>query len=337
MTARTSKPSAASQPAPQCDTVRERARRLAPFGYRQIDAEFLAATALLGGFFLRRQYRAFAQARPGGTECVMVSRAEGHRHVRVTPGFVHLYRLCGTSLFEAIGCEDPAAGGGRARRAVKQRLLALDYWITTRRESRLLLSPAEKSAYFASLGISADRFPAAARHRQGAPRHFPDVFPIGVPDQRSPSLRFSYAHAGAGESGMRRHLEVYEPLSKALAERGIACEWAILADSEVQFSRLRRAWQSWLARVERDWSEGEYFPLRLAVETRRWQSLSRDSINRYAQLGLEHANPAADARYTAWVEAGAPPREPGGDFAQACRHREVLMEFDYSAADAAER
>jgi hypothetical protein len=220
---------------------------------------------------------------------------------------------------------------------VKQRLLTLDYWIACIGTGRLLLSAADKAAYFASLGIGEDCFPAARRTRRNVRRFFPDRFPVRVADQHDPRVRFTYAHAGSSEHGMRRHLESHEHLTMALAERGIACEWAVLADSRPQFARLRHAWGGWLSRVERDWSEGEYFELRRLVDKRCWKSLSRESVERYAVLSAQHAGAAAERRYRDWASKGAPARKPGGDFSASCRYREVLMEFDYSAADSASR
>ena len=136
---------------------------------------------------------------------------------------------------------------------------------------------------------------------------------------------------------MERHLSSHESLARELAQRGIASEWVVLADSAAQFARLRHAWERWLARAERDWAEGEYFDLRRLVDKRRWKDLSRESVERYASLGAQNVGAAVERRYREWARSGAPARKPGGDFAAACRYREVLMEFDYAAADAAWR
>ena len=326
--------SAAPAPAIGADFF-ERAERVEALGYRSVEAEFLTAVALLGGFFVRRQFQTFSGTSKGGAEIRMVRRAAAHGHVKASGGKPLLYRLRGASLFQAVGCEDPGSGIGRARRAVKQRLLVLDYWIACIGEGRLLLSAADKAAYFASLGIGEDCFPAAVRTRRNARIFFPGRFPIRVADQPDPWVRFTYAHAGSSEHGMHRHLVSHERLAMALAERGIACEWVVLADSQSQFARLRHAWGRWLSHAERDWSEGEYFELRRLVDKRRWKDLSRESVERYAFLGAQHGGAAAERRYRDWACNGAPARKPGGDFAESCRFREVLMEFDYSAADAA--
>ncbi|MYB54432.1 MAG: hypothetical protein F4X77_19865 [Acidobacteriia bacterium] len=314
-----------------------RAKRVEALGYRSADAEFLTAVALLGGFFVRRQYRAFSGTAKGRAEVELVGRAMTNGHVRVNGRKPALYRLCGASLFGAVDCDDPGSGAGRARRAAKQRLLVLDYWIACIGKGQLLLTATHKAAYFASLGIGEDCFPAAARNRQNRRKLFPEGLPIGVPSPGSASVRFTYAHAGSSAHGMERHLASHEPLAAALAQRGIACEWVVLADSEAQFARLRDAWRRWQARAERDWSEGEYFELRRLVDKRRWQQLSREDVERYAYLSGLHRTASAEQRYHAWARDGAHPRNPGGDFAESCRYREVLMEFDYAAADAASR
>jgi len=73
------------------------------------------------------------------------------------------------------------------------------------------------------------------------------------------------------------------------------------------------------------------------VDKRRWRQLSREDVERYAYLSGLHRSAAAEQRYRAWARNGARPRNPGGAFAASCRYREVLMEFDYAAADAASR
>ena len=319
------------------ETLRAQAAGLKRFGYRPVNAEFLASAALLGGYFLRRQYRSFAGCRKGGAEVSLLRRAVQHGHATPVVGKT-LYRLGGASLYRALG---PGAAGAsarsRARRGVKQRLLMLDYFVELGGEGRWLLTETDKVDHFSSLGIPADRFPIAARKRAGKPRVFADGFPIRLVADDSPTVVFSYAHAGATETGMVRHLERYEPLAASVAWLGIACQWDVLADSPVQFLRLRRAWRRWRDRLERDWAEGEYFELRQAVEKRRWDALSRESVERYAHLLALHCTDGTERRYVAWLENGAPGRAHATCLASSCGYREVLLDHDYAAADAVAR
>ena len=319
------------------ETLRELAAGLVTLGYRERDAEFVVAAALTGGYFLRRQYRAFSGCRKGRAELRLLRCAEANRHVRAAfPGHSRretLYQLRGSSLRKALG---PAAGEvrgrARARRWVKQHLLALDHFIGSE-DGRWLLHAGEKAAFFRSLGIPEALLPAAPRTRNGKRILFPDAFPIQVADGDGPTVAFSYAHAEATEAGMLRHLQRHEPLAGALASRGIGIDLAVLADSAVQFLRLRRAWRKWAGRVERDWKEAQLFELRRRVDKRRWKALSLESIQRYADLRAAHDGEGAERRYRAWIANGAPQRDPGPCPTASCTYREVLLDHDYRAAD----
>ena len=316
------------------EILREPAAGLARFGYRPVQAEFLAAAALLGGYFLRRQFRSFAGGRKGRAEVALLRRATEHGHATAVVGKT-LYRLHGASLYRALG---PRARGAasrpRVRRGVKQRLLALDYFVESGEQGPWLLTARHKSEYFSSLGIPAERFPVAARKRAGKPRAFTDGFPMLVKDGGSPLIVLSYAHAGATASAMTKHLARHEALAADLAGMGFDCRWAVLAESPVQFLRLRKAWTQWRGRLERDWSELEYFQLRRAVEKRRWDALSTASVERYATLLAGHRSKGAERRYAAWLENGAPAGSQETCLAAHCAYQEVLLNFDYKAADA---
>ena len=314
--------------------LRERAAGLADFGYRSAEAEFLAAAALLGGYFVRRQFRSYAGYAPGGAEVRLLRRAEAHGHAVPVAG-KSLYRVTGADLCRSVGCEDSLSRRGAARRGIKRRLLALDYVLESESAGRWLLDQPTKAAHFESLGVPSDAFPASARTKAGRSRRFPDPLPIKAASGDHPAAEFCYAHSGESERGLNLHLARHEPLAAALHCRGIACCWAVLADSPGQFPRLRGAWRRWRARVLRDWEETDLFGLRLVVERREWSRLTKEDIDRYARLRSECVSTGVEKRYRKWLDRGAPPRQDGGDFAEACRYREVLLDHDYSVADKA--
>ena len=308
------------------------AAALAPFRYQPIDAEFLAAVALLGGYFVRHQYRAFAQCGKGGFETRFVQNLERNGHATAVVGKT-LYRLRGTRLLKAIGCTFRASSA-RARRTVKQRLLALDYFVARRDRGSWLVTAAEKAACFSSLGVASASLPAPTRKRAGKRKPFADGFPIQQLDGDPPVFAFSYAHAGAGQSGMVRHLSMYHALAASLTDLGHDCEWVVLADTPAQFARLRHAWRRWRGGLERDWIEREYFELRQAVEKRLWNTLTRQTVERYATLRSALQGASTEHRYAEWVERGAPAREHRTCLADSCSYREVLLDHNYSVVDA---
>lgn len=307
----------------------ERAEALQAFGYSGREAGFLAAAALLGGYFLRRQARAWGG---GGFAAGLVRKAAACGHARPAADR-SLFRVRGANLHAALGLPEEGGGPLRARRRVKQGLLALDYYLAHRAERPWLLAPADKSAYFGALGIAPDCLPAGPRTRRGQPRRFADGFPILAADGIAP-VTFSYAHAGATAGGLQRLLATYAPLGAALAERGQPCSWTVLAESPEEFPRLRSAWRSWRSGTLRRDAERECFALRLAVRRGAWHSLDREAVERYAHLQAELADPDLESRYRAWLAAGAPPRQPGAAFAAACGYQELWLDRDYRPADA---
>ena len=314
------------------EALRERAAGLAAFGYRSADAEFLAVAGLLGGYFVRRQYRAYVGCRAGGAETSMLKLAQSNGHAVPVVGRT-LFRLRGASFYRAIRSEGSLAQREGAWAAIKKRLLVLDYFLESGSDGLWLLSESDKAGYFASLDVAADRFPASARGLGGRTRVFSDGFPIRVADGDSPLVSFSYVHLGSTDRGVLRHLECHEALLAALALKGFMCEWVMLADSPVQFLRLRTAWRRWRDRVARDCLEQEYFQLRLEIDKRNWGALSRESIERYASLCSQCRGHGVDGRYRQWLNRGSPARQPGEGFADACQYREVHLDSDYAIAE----
>ena len=313
-------------------SVVERSRELARFGYSEYDAAFLTASALLGSYFLRRQYRAWGGRKRGSSESRFLSMAEalGHAKPLVKKS---LYCVHSRQVFAAIGDSDRVGRPLASRRYVKQRLLVLDHLIEAGGGRRWLLDEADKTGYFRSLGIDRRNLPSGRPNAAGKVRHFPSAFPIRAADTAWPSVEFVYAHCAATAIGMEKHLGCHEPLATALRALGIDCTWTVLADSPNQFPRLRRAWRHWREKRVRDLAELEYFGLRLAVKTRQWQQLDTEKAVRYAELYATLEASGTESRYRTWLERGKPGRSPGADFALGCQYREVLSHHDYGVAD----
>ena len=320
------------------EIVRDRSARLNRFGYRPRDAEFLCACTLLGGFFVRRQYHEWTGHSAGLAEMEFLARATGLGHVRACVGN-RLYTVCRDWLYREVGA-DCVRRPAICRAYAKRRLLALDYLTLRRDQTGWLVDAATKTAYFQSLGVSADRLPAAVRLRLGKPRYFPGIMPIRMAFGNAPMVEFLYPYAGAMAHHFRRHLKLYEGLAADLRAIGIGCCWRVLTDSPVQLSRLHNAWGKWVTSHERDPTEPEYFALRRRLEKRQWAELSIDDLNRYGELKRIHENghPAhsfrnTDRRYRAWLERGSPPAEPGTDFIEGCELRNHLLTHDYTITD----
>lgn len=336
LTGPTDRPAAA--PASFREIASDRGGRLDGFGYVEGDAEFLGAVTVLGGFFVRRQYHEWTGRASGWAETEFLARATGLGHVRACVG-ASLYTVCRDWMFRKVGA-DYSAGGTISRAFTKRRLLALDYMTLRRDQSNWMVDSASKAAYFQSLGVAADCLPTGVRPVRGKPRYFPGVIPIRTAHGKVPMVEILYPHAGSTASHFDRQLKLYEPLATALRSMGIGCRWRVLAEDQVQLLRLRNAWGKWVTSHKRDPTELEYFVLKKSFVNERWAELSVQDIDRYAELRRIHEDEGpgyrfrrAERRYRTWLERGSPLVEPGGDFAEGCELREVLLKHDYTLAD----
>ena len=89
-------------------TAEERAKALQRAGYTEREARFLALVAVHGGYFLRRQFEAYAGLRRGETASRFLRRAVSQAHVRSTryANRTEVFHLFGRRLYRAIGEED---------------------------------------------------------------------------------------------------------------------------------------------------------------------------------------------------------------------------------------
>ena len=317
------------------EQVRDIVGQAGKFGYSLRDAGFLAVVAMHGGYFLRRQYRQYCGLLQGVSERKLLSLACSNRHVHQVAGKT-LFHLYGQSFYKAIGQPDNLSRMAGSRRKVKQKLLALDYLLDSNNALTWLLSEKQKTEYFRSLGIAADILPVSGRIGNGHPRRLADGLPILLKPGATPVVAFSYAHVGATSAGIERYLNRHEPLLVKLAERSISSEWVMLADSAIQFLRLRQAWRRWRAACLTACNRKEYFALRLSVERQQWSAMTHEAVDRYVQLQSDHENEKTQHLYQCWLESGAIPHRGGDDFAAHSCYREVLLGYDYSVADSIE-
>lgn len=308
--------------------ARERAECLLRSGYNERDAGFLVAATMTGGYFLRRQYREWSGDKKGNRAVEMLKRADVLGHVRAC-GSKSLYQVCCNRLYREAGVVRRSCG----RQCIKRRLLVLDFLTARRDEPGWMVGADAKTAYFRTLGIAEDRLRVGHALRRGKARLLDDALPIRAVQAGQPVVEFVYAHTGATTRSMELYLQQYEALVASLRGAGIGCRWWLLGEDPFQFRRLRRTWEAWVRRVERDSAEVEYFALRKPFEAQQWASLSVADIDRYAELDRVHRNEGADRRYRRWLEGAWAPQVVGADFGAACDLSEVPMEGDYSAVD----
>jgi hypothetical protein len=165
-------------------TPEDRVAAVETLGYTAREARFLTIAALHSGYFLRRQFAAFAGVGSGKAVVSLTHKLLSRHHARVvaTCHNTHLYHLTSKRLYTQLG--EPNSRNRRARTpfATRARLLALDY-VLAHPTLQFLATARERVAYFADqLGVSRGHMPTPCDRPEGraAPRYFTDGAPVGV-------------------------------------------------------------------------------------------------------------------------------------------------------------
>ena len=165
-------------------TSEDRTRALEGFGYTRSEAAFLCLAALHSGYFLRRQFRRFANASRGYRDDLLIEKILSNKHGQVfTSGKKTIvYHLCSRPFYSAIGQPNNRHRRERPPFAVKAKLMALDY-VLANQEHRYLATEEEKVGYFTGeLGIKIDSLPtkiySSRKTESTTDRYFVDKFPI---------------------------------------------------------------------------------------------------------------------------------------------------------------
>jgi hypothetical protein len=201
-------------------TSAERVKRVAGFGFTDRQAAFLVEVMLHSGFFLGRQYCAFARIVRGQKLVDFLDKLTsrklatpylcGHSKARV-------FHLHNATLYDAIEQRDVRFRKRMAVGRAVERLIILDH-VIARREFRWLGAEQDKVAHFlTTTSLDRDALPRLAFGVEPnvTTRYFPDKLPIGVsPDGRVHAFLYLLANPLAHDFRMflRRHAELLRAL-----------------------------------------------------------------------------------------------------------------------------
>ena len=291
----------------------ERTEVLRRLGYTEREASFLTLVALHSGFFMRRQYQAFADGLRGGYENRLIRKAlaMGHIERTVCTNRTELYRIVAREVYRAIG--EPESRNRRVRTAqsIKARLMSLDF-VLAHRWHRFLATSTEKLEYFRDeLGLALDTFPIKRYRRSGSDvsvrRYFVGHDPIYLPrpatDSRSrPSFCFidpGHLSIHGFESFIDRHRRLFVALGGVRVVY-IAAEYRSLQRGRASFDRVadRLADPDSLLPGGK---EGEYFRLRHLLETKQYNRLDKAKLDRLRDLARRYQTVETDERFRQWA------------------------------------
>ena len=219
-------PSPASVP-----TLKDRAALLAPFGWTDREAEWIALVAMHSGAFTRSQWRAFfGDSHPEIARRfvrALIDKKHAIEDDRPNfPGRARAVLLTGKPIYRALGIPDVRHRRGKDASTIvlMRRLLSLDY-IIDRPTFGWLPTEADKVQRFEALGLDPSTFPYRLYGPDGkpqTPRYFAFKLPIAVDDQ---AATFVYVDAGqTTDSELRAWGGAHARLWAALRARTFAVQ-----------------------------------------------------------------------------------------------------------------
>jgi hypothetical protein len=294
-------------------TFEARVKAVEALGCSPRQARFLALVALVGGYYVRRQYLTATGTRNGKNaqrflDALVARQVAARCRYRADRGYV--FRLQHRGLYRALGLDQNRNRRPAAPALIARKLMLLDV-VLSEPTAEWLLTEADKVALFAErFGVPADDLPRDTLIAEGADphttRHFKDKLPIALLGD-PPLVHFVFLTVDGSVAAFDRFLQTHGRLLGALSA------WTVLVahPRHVCPRALEDAFRRFLgdepaisATRLRDLER--YFVARRAVERNEFAQLSIDDLQRFRSTRLAFAEPRIEALFGRWVASGAP-------------------------------
>jgi hypothetical protein len=278
-------------------------------GYTRDEARFLYIAATHSGYFVPRQFIAFAGVKWGKRSDHFTKKLEcrGHASWREYPHLGGVYHLSSKTLYRLIDKEGLRNCRRHSTEFIRTRMLLLDFVLANPAHMYLETEP-QKTAYFSEqLGVPRDALPAKAYagsdHAEPAVRYFVDRFPLFLDCSNGSGaspITFSYVDAGeATLAGLGHHLHRYKRLFVHLTD----FRFLYISNSPVHFIQAEQCFSSFIKGVlEGGVSDdlSRYFKLRASWDQKQYASLSNDDVEWLERANARFRGPETERGYAAW-------------------------------------
>jgi len=199
---------------------------LKALGYTDAEARFLYIVATHSGYFVARQFLAFANAHWGERTTTFWNKLHTKKHARTEtfPKSGNVYHLFSRRLYRQIDRENLRNRRQHEIEYIQRRLGILDF-VLSNPQYRYLETEPEKVSFFCNqLKTPRHLLPSKIYHGQRTSqptlRYFVDKFPMFLScEASSPTVTFTYLQGPeASLTEFVHHLEVYLPLFRQLPE-----------------------------------------------------------------------------------------------------------------------
>jgi hypothetical protein len=286
---------------------------LEALGYTDEESRFLYIAATHSGYFVPRQFVAFAGASPetGSHPFTEKLKKRGHATWREYQNVGGVYHLSSRTIYRLTDRDHLSHRYRHSSEFIRTRLLLLDF-ILANHTHDYFETEHDKVRFFSDqLGIPKNLLPAKALElpaREPALGYFADKFPLYLDASAGssrPVLTFSYVDAGQGRPGrFVNHLNSYAPLFRHLR----TFRFLYIAHSPLRFGSARERFsllvEAPLEEVLLDELE-RYFELRAAWEGKQYGKLSMDDLEWFDQANQRYTGPNIERLYAAWDNSEA--------------------------------
>lgn len=288
----------------------ERTWAIERLGYTFEEAQFLYLVATFSGYFLPRQFVAFAEITPGKRSANFTAKVERHGHAtwREYLNVGGVYHLFSRTLYRVIDRENLRNHRRHSAQFMRTRLLLLDF-VLANQTFEYLETEEEKVRHFHDeMGIPLAALPAKSYSGpvggDPAVRYFIDRFPLFFEtgeDQAARRITLSYVDAGeATLAGFTHHLALYLPLLRRLQQ----IRFLYISNSPIHFASAEKRFQSCLDRSVGSSSSADllrYFRLRSAWDRKQYASLSQQDIEWLENANARVGTPDLDKLFASWL------------------------------------
>jgi len=259
---------------------------LEALGYTEEEARFLYLVATHSGYFVARQFLAFAGVQWGKRTTLFWNKMQSKKHARTgqLPKHGAVYHLFARKVYRQIGRENLRNRRYHEIEYIRTRIAMLDFVLGNPGFS-YLETEADKVAYFnGELKVGVEHLPSKTyqgrRTVQPTVRYFVDRFPMFFQDRNSTPhvVTFTFIQGPeANLSALVHHLHAYLPLFRKLGE----FRFFYLARLDAHFSKARELFHSFVTiPLESNPAEDllRYFTIRRAWDMREYASLTEGDL-----------------------------------------------------------
>jgi len=278
-------------------------------GYTADEARFLYIAATHSGYFVPRQFNAFAGAKWGKRSDRFIAKLEsrGHATWRAYTRVGGVYHLFSKILYRVIDKENLRNRRRHSTEFIRTRLVLLDFVLTNQAYDYLETEDDKVSYFCERLGIPKTALPVKAYSgstRFGpALRHFVDKFPVFFNRSGGSSaspVTFSYVDADeASIAGFRHHLNAYKQLLSYLPD----FHFLYVSNSTVHFDAAERCFSAFAKHALQQSSSDEllrYFRLRAAWDQKQYGNLSNEDVEWLDRANGRLGGQDTERLYAAW-------------------------------------